>query len=67
MVEERFRVKLEESDIRELRRMEGLIRDIKRELARAKEAGIDVAEMEADLKVAEERIKGILRVYGGGK
>jgi len=37
---------------------------IRRELAKAKQAGIDVAELEARLLEAETALRNIKRVYG---
>lgn len=57
-------IKLSPADKRKLEDMAGDISAMSREIAKAKSAGLDVAELEADFKKATKLREGILRVYG---
>lgn len=57
-------IKLSAEDKEKLLVMQPDIVALQREIAKAKSAGIDVAELEADLKQSLKLREGILRVYG---
>lgn len=57
-------IKLTPEDKQKLLDMQPDIDALQREMAKAKSAGFDVAEMEAELKKSIKLREGTLRVYG---
>lgn len=57
-------IKLTPEDKTKLEAMSPDIDALSREIAKAKSAGLDVAELEVDFKKATKLREGILRVYG---
>jgi hypothetical protein len=55
---------LTNEQINALKEAQKLIPKLKDELRRAKLAGLDVTQQEADLSELEGRVQGLLRVYG---
>jgi hypothetical protein len=58
-------IKLAPEDQRALEALGPDIAALESEIARAKRAGIDVTQLEADLKSTKSLREGILREYGG--
>lgn len=56
---------LSEEQLQALKEAQALLPRLKEEIRRAKLAGIDVSQQEAELAELEGRIQGLLRVYGG--
>jgi hypothetical protein len=52
------------AELQTLKDLDKSIADLKKELARAKRAGIDVTELDAQLEGADKLRKGILAEYG---
>lgn len=65
MAEEKFEVKLPKRRIEELQEAKRTLEDVEREIERAREAGIDVRELEDKLYDTKGRVERLLRVYGG--
>ena len=58
-----FEVKLPKRRVEELKASAKLLEDIEREIERAREAGLDVSELEAKAMEVRESIEKLLRVY----
>lgn len=56
---------LTEEQLQALKEAQALLPRLKEEIRRAKLAGIDVSQQEAELAELEGKIQGLLRVYGG--
>lgn len=54
-----------EEQLQALKEAQALLPRLKDEIRRAKLAGIDVSQQEAELAELEGKIQGLLRVYGG--
>lgn len=52
------------AELQTLKDLDAQIKSLKEDLARAKRAGIDVSEMEAQLENADKLRRGILKEYG---
>lgn len=63
MVEGKFEVKLPKKRVEELKSSAKLLEDVEREIERAREAGLDVSELEAKAMEVRESIEKLLRVY----
>ena len=55
---------ISQKQVQQLEDAKALIPGLKAEIRRAKQAGIDVGEMEKELAEQETLINGMLRVYG---
>ena len=58
-----FEVKLPKRRVEELKASAKLLEDVEREIERAREAGLDVSELEAKAMEVRESIEKLLRVY----
>ena len=58
-----FEVKLPKKRLEELKTSAKLLEDVEREIERAREAGLDVSELEAKAMEVRESIEKLLRVY----
>jgi len=63
MEEAKFEIKLPKKRVEELKTSAKVLEDIEREIERAREAGLDVSELEAKAMEVRERIDKLLRVY----
>jgi len=64
MVEAKFEVKLPKKRVEELKMSAKLLEDVEREIEKAREAGLDVSELEAKAMEVRGSIEKLLRVYG---
>jgi len=58
-----FEVKLPKKRVEELKTSAKLLEDVEREIERAREAGLDVSDLEAKAMEVRESIEKLLRVY----
>ena len=58
-----FEIKLPKKRVEELKASAQLLEDVEREIERAREAGLDVSELEAKAAEVRERIEKLIRVY----
>ena len=58
-----FEVKLPQRRVEELKTSAKLLEDVEREIERAREAGLDVSDLEAKAMEVRESIEKLLRVY----
>ncbi|RLJ03880.1 MAG: hypothetical protein DRP08_02825 [Candidatus Aenigmatarchaeota archaeon] len=58
-----FEVKLPKRRVEELKASAKLLEDVEREIERAREAGLDVSDLEAKAMEVRESIEKLLRVY----
>ncbi len=63
MAEAKFEVKLPKKRVEELKASAKLLEDVEREIEKAREAGLDVSELEAKAMEVRESIEKLLRVY----
>jgi len=59
-----FKVEIPEERKKELREGKRILEALMREIEKAREAGLDVSELETKAKETKESIEKILRVYG---